>query len=133
MKKKKAECCKVEGQKMMKQNDLEYEEIKNLMCYNKKKKTEIIEERIECCRIEEKKVKLIRKLMLNTTKKNAEIIDGKKVEDIKMLKSSRRLVLPKRILKVIARGRGAKNYENLSKSELIKEINKLKPAKEPKI
>ena len=133
MKKKKAECCKVEGQKMMKQNDLEYEEIKNLMCYNKKKKTEIIEERIECCRIEEKKVKLIRKLMLNTTKKNAEIIDSKKVEDIKMLKSSRRLVLPKRILKVIARGRGAKNYENLSKSELIKEINKLKPAKEPKI
>ena len=133
MKKKKAECCKVEGQKMMKQNDLEYEEIKNLMCYNKKKKTEIIEERIECCRIEEKKVKLIRKLMFNTTKKNAEIIDGKKVEDIKMLKSSRRLVLPKRILKVIARGRGAKNYENLSKSELIKEINKLKPAKEPKL
>ena len=69
--------------------------------------------------------------MFITTKKDAEIIDGKKVEDINMLKSSRRLVLPKRILKVIARERGVKNYENLSKSELIKEISKLKPAKEP--
>ena len=69
--------------------------------------------------------------MFTTTKKDAEIIDGKKVEDINMLKSSRRLVLPKRILKVIARERGVKNYENLSKSELIKEISKLKPAKEP--
>ena len=75
---------------------------------------------------------LIRKVMLNTTKKDAEVIEGKKVEDIKMPKSSRRLVLPKRILKVNARERGVKNYENLSKSELIKEINKLKPAKEPK-
>ena len=70
--------------------------------------------------------------MLNTTKKDAEIIDGKKVEDIKMPKSSRRLLLPKRILKVIARERGVKNYENLLKSKLIKEINKLKPAKGPK-
>ena len=70
--------------------------------------------------------------MLNTTKKDAEIIDGKKVEDIKMPKSSRRLLLPKRILKVIARERGVKNHENLLKSKLIKEINKLKPAKEPK-
>ena len=47
-----------------------------------------------------------------------------------MLKSSRRLVLPKRILKANARERGVKNYENLSKSDLVKEINKLKAAKE---
>ena len=117
---------------MMKQNGLGYEEIKKLMSVVIKKKTEIIEEKIECCRIEEKKAELIRKLMFNTTKKDAEIIDGKKVKDIKMPKSSRRLVLPKRILKVIAKERGVKNYENLSRSELIKEINKLKPEKEPK-
>ena len=69
--------------------------------------------------------------MLNATKEDAEVIKGKKVEDIKMPKSSRRLVLLKRILKVTARERGVKNYENLSKSGLIKGINKLKPAKEP--
>ena len=71
-------------------------------------------------------------LTSNIAKKDDEIIDDKKVEDIRMSKSSRRLVLPKRILKVIARERGVKNYENLPKSELIKEINKLKPAKGPK-
>ena len=70
--------------------------------------------------------------MSNIAKKDDEIIDDKKVEDIRMSKSSRRLVLPKRILKVIARERGFKNYENLPKSELIKKINKLKPAKGPK-
>ena len=74
----------------------------------------IIEEKIECCIIEEKNDELIRKLMVNIAKKDDEIIDDKKVEDIKMPKSSRRLVLPRRILKVIARERGVKNYENLS-------------------
>ena len=49
-----------------------------------------------------------------------------------MSKSSRWPVLPKKVLKVIARERSVKNYENLSKSELIKEINKLEPEKEPK-
>ena len=49
-----------------------------------------------------------------------------------MPKSSRRLVLPKKILKVIARERGVKNYENLTKIELIEEINKLQPTKEQK-
>ena len=67
--------------------------------------------------------------MLSIVKNGAEIIYDKKVDDIRMLKSSRRLVLPKRILKVIARERGVKNYENLTKSELIKEANKLKPLK----
>ena len=62
-------------------------------------------------------------------KNDVEIIDDKKVEDIRMSKSSRRLVLPKRILKVIARERGFKNYENLTKSELIKEANELKLSK----
>ena len=37
---KKAECCKVEGQKMMKQNGLEYEEIKKLMSVIIKKRLE---------------------------------------------------------------------------------------------
>ena len=113
----------------MKQNGLEYEEIEKLMSIIIKKEAEIIEDKkIGCCEVEEKKVELI----FNTTKKDAEIIEDKMVDDIKMPKSSRRLVLPKKILKVIARERGVKNYENLSKSELIKEINKLKPAKAPK-
>ena len=124
---KKAECCKVEDQKI-KQNGLEYEEIEKLMSIIKKK-NEIIEERIECCRIEERNNELIRKLMLSIAKNDVEIIDIKKVEDIRISKSSRRLVLPKRILKVIARERGVKNYENLAKRELIKEANILKPSK----
>ena len=60
-------------------------------------------------------------------------------EDINMLKSSRnesdeikKLNLSKKELKVIARERGVKNYENLSKIKLIREINKLKPSKGPK-
>ena len=108
---------KVEGQKMMKQNGLEYEEIKTLMSIITQKEVEIIEEKIECCEIKEKEVELIKKLMSITTKKDAEIIEDKKVEDIKMPKSSRRLVLPKKILKVIAREGGVKNYENLTKRE----------------
>ena len=50
-----------------------------------------------------------------------------------MLKSSgdeiKKLRLSKKELKVIARERGVKNYKNISKSRLIKEINKLKPSK----
>ena len=62
-----------------------------------------------------------------------EIIEHQKVENINMLKSSRdekySLDLSKKKLKIIARERGVKNYENLSKSRLIKEINKLKSSK----
>ena len=94
-----------------------------------KKEVEIIE---KCCEIKKKKVELIKKLMPITTKKDVAIVEDKKIEDIKMSKSSRRLVLPKKILKVIARERSAKNYENLPKRELIIEINKLPPAKGPK-
>ena len=58
------------------------------------------------------------------------------VENINMLKSSRdetySLDLSKKELKIIARERGVKNYENLSKNRLIKEINKLKSSKGPK-
>ena len=58
-----------------------------------------------------------------------EIIEDQKVEDINMLKSSGnesdKINLTKRELRVIARKRGVKNYENLSKRELIKEIKKL--------
>ena len=52
-----------------------------------------------------------------------------------MSKSSdniRKLNLSKKELRVIAREKGVKNYEHLSKSVLIKEINKLKPSKGPK-
>ena len=48
-----------------------------------------------------------------------------------MLKSgdeTKKLNLLKKELKVIARLRGVKNYENLSKSRLIEEIRKLKPS-----
>ena len=44
-----------------------------------------------------------------------------------MPESSKSLILSNKELKVIARRRGVKNYENLSKSRLIKEINRLKP------
>ena len=43
-----------------------------------------------------------------------------------------RLNLTKKELKVITRERGVKDYENHSKSRLIKEINKLKPSEGPK-
>ena len=50
-----------------------------------------------------------------------------------MLKSSgdeiKKLRLSKKELKVIARERGVKNYKNISKSRLIKEISKFKPSK----
>ena len=44
----------------------------------------------------------------------------------------RRLDLTEDELRVIAMLRGVKNYENLSKSSLIKEINKIKLSEEPK-
>ena len=64
-----------------------------------------------------------------------EIIKDQKVEDIKMPKSLknesdkiRELGLTMQELKVIARKRCVKNYENLSRIELVKEIDKLEPA-----
>ena len=56
-----------------------------------------------------------------------------------MLKSSRNesnkikeLGLTMEELKAIARKRGAKNYENLSRIRLVEEIDKLEPSKELK-
>ena len=51
-----------------------------------------------------------------------------------MLKSDeiKKLNLSKKELRLTARERGVKNYENISKSRLIKEINKLKTSKELK-
>ena len=46
--------------------------------------------------------------------------------------TSRKLILPKRILKQIAKYRGIKNYENFSKERLTEEINKLDPLKKQK-
>ena len=44
----------------------------------------------------------------------------------------RKLNLREDELRVIAMLRGVKNYENLSKSSLIQEINKIKISEEPK-
>ena len=75
---------------------------------------EIIEDqKVECCEIiEDQKV---------------QIIDYQKVEDIP--KSGYEINLSKEELRLIARERGVNKYENISKSRLIKEINKLKPSK----
>ena len=65
------------------------------------------------------------------------VIETPKAEDINMVKPSKnesnkikdlRLTIDK--LKEIARLRGSKNYENLSRIELVKEIDKLEPTKE---
>ena len=68
-----------------------------------------------------------------------EIIKHQKVEDIKMPKSSKNesdkikeLRLKMEELKSIARKLGIKNYENLSRIESVKEIDKLEPSKESK-
>ena len=67
------------------------------------------------------------------------VIEHQKVEDINMLKSSKNesdkikeLGLTMEELKSIARKIGSKNYENLSRIELVKEIDKLVPPKESK-
>ena len=71
--------------------------------------------------------------------KKDEIIKHQKAEDIKMPKSSKNesdkikeLGLTMEELKSIARKIGIKNYENLSRIELVKEIDKLEPSKESK-
>ena len=69
--------------------------------------------------------------------KDDEIIKHQKVEDIKMPKSSKNesdkikeLGLTMEELKSIARKIGITNYGNLSRIELVKEIDKLEPSKE---
>ena len=64
-----------------------------------------------------------------TDDQKAEIIEHQKLEDIDMPESSKSLMLSKKELRVIARKRGVKNYENLPKSRLIKEMNGLKPSR----
>ena len=68
-----------------------------------------------------------------------EVIEHQKVEDINMAKSSKNesnktkeLVLTMKELRVIARLRGVKNYENLSRIRLVEEIDRLEPSKELK-
>ena len=130
--KKKAECCKVEKiitKKEYAKYDLNYDEI-------------IEEERIECCKVEEKKVELtkeIEELMSDTTKKDVEIIKYQKIKDINMSKSSvsefdkiKKLNLTVEELRAIPRRRGVKNYENLPRIGLVKEINRLYLSKELK-
>ena len=71
--------------------------------------------------------------------KDDEITKHQKVEDIKMPKSSKNesdkikeLGLTMEELKSIASKIGIKNYVNLSRIELVKEIDKLEPSKESK-
>ena len=68
---------------------------------------------------------------------NSIIIEYEKNGDIDMSRlltdELKKLNPLKKELRVIARDRGAKNYKNLSKSELIREINKLKPKNHKKI
>ena len=79
----------------------------------------------------------MKKIMYYYSKQKAdEIIKHQKVEDIKMPKSSKNesdkikeLGLKMEELKSIARKLGIKNYENLSRIELVKEIDKLEPSK----
>ena len=68
-----------------------------------------------------------------------EVIEHQKVEDINMVKSSKNesnkikeLGLTMKELKIIARLRGVKNYENLSRIMLVEEIDRLEPSKELK-
>ena len=88
---------------------------------------EIIEDqKVEYCEIiEDQKVEYCEII----EDQKVEIIDYQKVEDINMPKSGYEINLSKEELRLIARERGVKKYENISKSRLIKEINKLKPSK----
>ena len=120
----KVECCElIEDQKVHYYgliNDQKDELIENV------ESSELIDDqKDECCEIiEHKKVEIIR---------------HQKVEDINMLKSSRKesdkikgLGLTMKELKAIARKRGVKNHENLSKIRLVGETDKLEPSKELK-
>ena len=105
---------------------LEYDEIKKLMLVITKK---------ECS----KYVTEYNELIEDQYQKPEEIIKHQKVEDIKMSKSSKNesdkikeLGLTMEELISIARKIGNKNYENVSRIELIKEIDKLEPPKESK-
>ena len=90
----------------------------------------IEDQKVEYCEIiEDEKVEYYELI----EDQKVEIIEHQKVEDINMFKSSRsemkKINLSKEELRVIARERGVKNYDNISKSRLIKVINKLKPSK----
>ena len=78
-------------------------------------------------------------LIKDQFQKADEIIKHQKVEDTKMPKSSKNesdkikeLGLTMEELKSVARKTGVKNYENLSRIELVKEIDKLEPPKKTK-
>ena len=93
-------------------------------------KVDIIE---SCELIEDQKVKLIE----SKCQKVDKVIENPTAEDINMVKPSKNesnkikdLELTIDKLKEIARLRGSKNYENLSRIELVKEIDKLEPTKE---
>ena len=117
---------KEENKYLSSKDGLEYDEIKKLMFVITKK---------ECskCGIE------YNELIEDQYQRADELFKHQKVEDIKMSKSSKNesdkikeLGLTMEELKSIARKIGVKNYESLSRIELVKEIDKLEPPKESK-
>ena len=138
-------------------NGLEYEEIKNLMPVKVKKgyvsvfhqvieQEEVVNYDVNYYEVnyEYEKIRKVnyiksRPCLIDCEYIVCEIIEDQKVKDINMLKLSiiesdaiRRLNLTEDELSVIAMLRSVKNYENLSKSSLIKAINKLKLPEEQK-
>ena len=103
--------------------------------YIKPKPCLIDSEYIVCKLIEDQKVEYY-KIIEDQKVEYSEIIEDQKTKDINMLKSSgnesdeiKKLNLSKKELRLLARERGVKSYKNISKSRLIKKINKLKPSK----
>ena len=105
-----------------------HEMIEKIECNDDKKDecNELIDDKKdECCEL--------------INNQEVEIIEDQKVEDIRMLKSSRNesnktmeLGLTMKELKTIARKTGVKNYEKLLRIRLVEEINKFEPPKELK-
>ena len=90
----------------------------------------------ECCEIIEHQEVDFCEIIEN---QKVELIEHQKTENINMLKSSKNesdkikeLGLTLEELKAISRKRDVKNYENLSRIRLVKEIDKLEPSKQLK-
>ena len=139
------------------ENGLEYEEIKKLMSVKVKKEyvcvihgrieqEEAIEYQVEYCEVNyyeyehKQEVDCIksRPFLIDCEYIVCEINKDQKVEYCKIIEDHRveyceveyiNMLKSDEIKRLIARERGVKNYENISKSRLIKDINKLKPSK----
>ena len=110
--------------------------IEKIECNNDKKDECNDDKKDECNELIDDKKDECCELINN---QEVEIIEDQKVEDIDMLKSSRNesneikeLGLTMKELKTIARKIGPKNCENLSRTRLVEETDKLEPSKELK-